>query len=130
MIVTVEEVARFVSRALGFGLYPPYTAMGIERDGRIVAGVLFNCFEGADVHVTIAGTGWTPGFVRAVGAYVYDQMGCERMTCTTEQAEVVDYALRLGGQVEGRLRNHFGKGRDGIVIGILRDEFLSVKKPR
>jgi RimJ/RimL family protein N-acetyltransferase len=125
--VAGDEVARFVSQELGFGLFPPYTAMGIERDGKIVAGVLFNCFEGADVHVSIAGHGWTRGFIEAVGGYVFGTLGCERMTCTTEKPDVVDYAKRLGGQVEGCLRNHFGRGRDGIIIGILRDEFLSGK---
>lgn len=123
MIVTDERVAHFVSERLGFGLCPPWTAIGIEREGEIVAGVLFNHFEGADVHVTLAGKGWTRAFIRAVGTYVYDILGCERMTAITNCNEVANFAQRLGGQIEGRLRSHFGSGKDAIVAGILREEW-------
>lgn len=123
MIVADDRVARFVADGLDFPLCPPYTAMGIERDGGIVAGVLFNCFEGADVHITTYGKGWTPSFMRAVGEYVFGILGCERMTATTESHCVVRLACKLGGLVEGCMRNHFGKGRDGVIVGVLKDEY-------
>lgn len=123
MIVAGERVARFVSERCGIAVCPPFTTLGIEREGTIAAGVIFSCFEGHDVHITAAGEGWTPGFIRAVGAYVYDQLGCIRMTVTTEQDAVVKLACKAGGQVEGCLRDHFGGGRDGWVVGILRSEW-------
>lgn len=123
MIVTDDRVAHFVAHNLGVSPCPPYTAMGIEKDGTITAGVLFNCFEGANVHITACGTGWTLGFMRAVGDYVYRQLGCERMTMTTEQPHVALLALKLGGVIEGRMRNHFGKDRHAMLIGILREEY-------
>lgn len=123
MIVVDERVARFVSARIGKGFSPPYTAMGIERDGEIVAGAIFNGFEHPDLHVSIAGSGWTRQFIREVGRFVYDFLGYERMTVTTEQPKVAEYARRLGGEVEGRLRNHFGKGRDGIIVGILKEDW-------
>lgn len=126
MIATDERVARFVSERLSFNPCPPYTVMGVERDGEIVGGVLFNCFEGADVHVTAAGSGWTKGFLIAVGDYAFGQLGCERMTITTEHESVARLAGRLGGKREGLLRSHFGKGRDGIIIGVLCDEYLYI----
>jgi RimJ/RimL family protein N-acetyltransferase len=123
MIVTDDRVAKFVSDAIGKGLVPPFTCMGIERDGKIIAGVIFNVFEGCDVHVTVAGRGWTRGFFAEVGQYVFGQLKCERMTALTEQERVVNIALRLGGQIEGRLRNHFGRGRDAVIIGILKEDY-------
>lgn len=123
MIVADERVARFVSEEVGFGLCPPYSVIGIEKDGMIVAGVLINQFEGHDCHITVAGKGWTRGFIETVGQYVFEQLGCIRVTLTTEQPLVVSLAVRLGGQVEGCLRNHFGPGRNGTIIGILREEF-------
>lgn len=123
MIVSGEEVARFVSESLGMAFCPPYSTMGTERGGKIVNGVLFNHFEGADIHVSIAGRGWGKGFIREVGRYVFEQLDCERMTVVTEQPKICEIAKRLGGEVEGRLRNHFGYGRDGVVIGILRSDF-------
>lgn len=123
MIVADERCARFVSERLGFALCPPFTAMGIERDGEIIGGVVFNHFEGADLHVSVAGNGWTRAFLRAIGAYVFDQLGCERMTTITSDETVASFAERLGGQYEGTLRNHFGPGKNGFVSGILREEW-------
>lgn len=123
MIVADERVARFVSEQLGFGLCPPYSCAGIERDGEIVGGVIFNGFEGCAINVTVAGSGWTRGFLHQVGHYVFSQLGCERITAVTECENVVRLTKRLGGQIEGRMRAHFGAGRDGIVLGILREEY-------
>lgn len=123
MIVTDDRVAIFIAKRLGFSPCPPFTVMGIERDDQIVAGCLFNQFEGAGVHVTAAGKGWTLPFMRALGDYVYNQLGCERMSLTTEHEAVAKYAERLGGKREGVMRSHFGKGRDAIIIGVLREEY-------
>lgn len=124
MIVADDRVARFVSDRLNFTLCPPFTTMGIERDGEIIGGVLFNQFEGADVHFTAAGKGWTRGFYRAVGDYVFRTLGCERMTATTASEKVAQLAEKLGGKREGLLRSHFGPGKDAIIVGILRHEYL------
>lgn len=124
MIVTDERAERFISAALGFNPCPPFTVMGIERDGAITGACLFNQFEGANVHVSAAGKGWTLPFMRALGEYVYRQLGCERVTLTTESEAVARYAERLGGKREGVMRSHYGPGRDAIIIGVLRGEYL------
>jgi RimJ/RimL family protein N-acetyltransferase len=124
MIVTDERVAAFIGRELGFGVYPPWTAMGIERDGEIIGGVLFNCFENnRDVQATVAGKGFGKDFLTAVGDYIFSQLGYARITVKTEQTSVVRLAERLGGKIEGTLRSHFGEGRDGIIVGILKEEY-------
>lgn len=123
MIATDDRVARFVSDRLGYALCPPFTCIGIEQDGEIVAGCVFNHFEGHDVHVTIAGAGWTRGFIGVVGDYVFNQLQCARMTAITRDEKVIEYARRLGGKVEGVLREHFGSDGDGTVVGILKREF-------
>lgn len=111
MIVTDARVCAFIAERLKMPLCPPYTFIGWERDGEVTGAALFNCFEGEDVHVSVAGSGWTRGFIRAVGDYVYRQLGCERMTVTTESEDVARYAVRLGAVREGLLRSHFGGGR-------------------
>lgn len=125
MIVTDERVARFVGERCKTIIYPPFTCMGIERDGEVVAGVIFNCFTGCDVEMTVAGDAkaFTRRFYRAVKYYVFTQMGCLRISATTESKPVVELAKRLGAQTEGCKRNHFGIGRDGIVLGILKEEW-------
>lgn len=121
--MTDDRVAGFVGAQVGSVIVPPYTAMGIERDGKIVAGVIFNHYTGTDVHVTIAGASWTPHVLREVGRYVFGTLGCLRMTAITEQPHVIRIAARLGFQKEGRLRNHFGPDRPGMVLGLIREDW-------
>lgn len=121
--VADERVTAFVSDRCGVAFCPPYTSLGIEKDGAIIAGVILNVFEGADVHMSVAGSGWTRGFLADFGNYVFDQLRCERVTAITEQPKVVRLAERLGGQVEGLMRNHFGAGRDAYIVGILKSEY-------
>lgn len=97
--------------------------MGLERAGDIVSGVVFNCFTRMDIHCTIAGPIWTKTFLREVGNYVFSQLKCERITVITHQTRVESIAARLGGRREGILRNYFGPGLDGILIGILKAEY-------
>ena len=123
MIVTDDRVARFVGERVNAIIYPPFTCMGIERDGSIVAGAVFNCFTKHDIEVTVAGHGWTKGFLKAVGEYVFRQLGCVRMQVTTEQEAIARVSERMGGKREGLLRDKFGTGRNGIVLGILKSEY-------
>lgn len=97
--------------------------MGLEKDGEIVTGVVFNCFTGNNVEITVAGSVWTKGLLKEVGRYVFDQMRCDRMTITTDQQSVVSLALRMGGQVEGNMRDFYGKGRNASVVGILANDY-------
>ena len=81
--------------------------------------VIYLDFDGQ----TVAGTSWTKGFLAEVGHYVFSKLNCQRITVITEQPKVVRIAERLGGNVEGLLRNQFGEGRDGYIVGILRNEW-------
>lgn len=123
MIVTDNRVAAFVSERLETQFIPPFTCIGIEKDGEIIAGVVLNVFEGPDCHMSAAGRGWTKGFLADFGNYIFGQLQCERVTAITEQPEVVRLAERLGGQVEGLMRSHFGAGRDAYIVGILKSEY-------
>lgn len=125
MIVTDGRVAQFVGSQVDRVIVPPFTAMGIEQDGQIVAGVVFNCFDQFDVCVTVAGDRgcFTRKFIKAVGEYVFGQLGCLRMSIVTEQDHVIEISHRLGAQTEGHKRNHFGQDRDATLLGILREDW-------
>jgi hypothetical protein len=123
LIVTGETVAKFVGERCNTIIYPPFTTMGIERNGEITAGVVFNCYTGHDIAVTVAGGPFNRAFIAAVGKYVFEQIGCLRMSITTENPKVIEIAKRLGAQTEGLKRNHFGKGRDATILGILREDW-------
>lgn len=123
MIVADNRVVQFAEKALGRPMVPPLTCMGIEKDGEIIAAAIFNGYTRTDISLTAVGKGWTREFLREMGRYVYGSLGCLRMTAITEQPEVVALSARLGGKVEGTLRNYFGPGRDGALIGILKEEY-------
>lgn len=123
MIVTDDRIAAFVAKTCGVVINPPYTLMGIEHGGQIIAGCVFNHWTGFDIHMTAAGRGWTKGFLADVGAYLFDQLRVRRVTVITEQPKVVRLTERLGGQVEGLMREHFGPGRDAFVLGILAKDW-------
>lgn len=124
MIVTDDRVARFVGKNIETIIYPPFTCMGIERDDEIIAGAVFNCFTGPCIEVTVAGSGWDRSFFKAIGVYVFDQLKCCRIQVTTESENTARLAERMGCQREGVLRDKFGAGRDGIVLGALKREYL------
>jgi hypothetical protein len=122
-IIEGDAVAKFVGERVNSVICPPFVAIGTEIDGQIVNGTVFNVFEPPDVHVTVAGERFTKGYLSEIGAYAFGKLKCRRMTAITSQPKIVRIAERLGGQVEGCLRQHFPDGRDAFVIGILKSEY-------
>ena len=122
-IVWDSRVADFVGGEIGVVFSPPLTCLGLESDGNIIGGFVLNSFEGKDIHVSAAGKSATRGILVELGHYVYTVLGCERMTILTESPKVVRLSERLGGVIEGLLRNHFGSGRDAFLVGILKADF-------
>lgn len=125
MIVTGSEVAEFVTILTGQRFVPPFVAIGREVDGQIVAGIVFNCWTGFDIELSVAALpgGLSRALLRRAATYVFREAGCIRASFTTESQEVVDLALRLGAQTEGRKRHLYGPGRDGVILGILREDW-------
>lgn len=125
MIVTDNRVALYVGHRNGQVVIPPFTAMGVERHGDIVAGAIFRNFIGPDCDVLVVGNvdAFSPTFVRSIGRYVFGQLGCCRLSMTTDQPRVVELALRLGAKVEGLKRDGFGPGRDATLLGVLRSDW-------
>ncbi len=125
-IVSDARVIEYVNAKVGTILRPPLTALGLDIDGEIVAGVVFNDFNGFNVEVTVAGDrkAFTRAFIRRVGQYVFEELDCLRMSITTGSQDVAALAIRLGAQTaEGRKKNLYGAGRDGIILGILRENW-------
>jgi len=126
VIVTGDRVAEFVTQKIGIGaFYGPHQAIGLERDGRIVAGGVFYFYSGNDFHLAIASERGclSRDILKAWGKYCVETSGCARVTVVTEQPLVISMAVRLGGQIEGVLRNFFGPGRNGTLIGILKEHW-------
>jgi RimJ/RimL family protein N-acetyltransferase len=122
IFVSDQRIADYVCARTGIVLSGSYSTLGIISDDEVVGGIVFNCFTGKDIHVTLAGKVFSRAFLRRAAVYVFDELGCFRASMTTEQPKVVEIALRLGAKIEGKKRDHFGKGRDGVMLGLLKDE--------
>lgn len=118
-----QKVVDFVYAAFNRKPVPPYVGLGTEIDGELVNGCVLNIWTGFDAHVTIAGKKWSKGLLAVIHHYAFQNLGCVRLTVITEQTSIVRYAERLGGEVEGLLRNQFGPGRDGVLVGILKEDW-------
>jgi hypothetical protein len=125
MLVSDDRVAQFVAAQVGGVFEQPYTCLGIEQDGKIVVGIVFNCWTGTDIEITAASvSGYLPRrLLRRAADYVFRELGCIRLSFTTENPAVIEMVKRLNAQLEGRKRHLFGPGRDGVILGILREEW-------
>jgi|694.fasta_scaffold12049_12 hypothetical protein len=124
-IIEGAPVAEFVSNRLGVKIVPPYGALGVEENGKILGGVIFNNWSGADVDVSVAGMprAWTRAFLKRLAHYAWVELGVLRVTFLTEQESVVTLAKRLGAKIEGIKRNSFGAGRNGTLLGLLKEDW-------
>jgi len=120
------RVAKWVGERARVQEFGPCTAIGIARDGRLVAGVVYNRYSGPNVEASIASDWpgwWTRGNLFALFWYPFGQLGCRRITAVTRAGN--DRAQRMlakmGFKAEGRCRHAFWDD-DGIVYGMLAEE--------
>lgn len=123
-----QEVATWVQKHAPHAEkgFRDYVAIGIERDGEIVAGCVYNEFRGHSMHVSIASS--TPRWatrttLHALFAYPFRQAGVKRLTAYTGKTmtDVRQFLERLGFVEEGCVRQGFADD-DCVIYGMLRDE--------
>jgi RimJ/RimL family protein N-acetyltransferase len=99
-----ERVTAWVAAQCGDDPPPPTAAIGYERDGELVAGVFFDGCSDNNVFCHIATTGLLPWeLLRAAMAYVYRQLGFERMTLMVrdDNEKCISLCNKLGAELEG-----------------------------
>lgn len=108
-----------------------YEAIGIVRDGRLIAGLLYTNWipcrgGGGNVHMWAVGEpGWmSKRSIAWMFAYPFLQLGCHRMTVTIDKRNRVARRIteKLGFKLEGVIREGLGPGKDMTVYGLLRSE--------
>lgn len=104
-----------------------YSAIGLERDGQILAAVIYNHYTGPNVMTSIAGAPgrrWlTRDYLRAIFRYPFVQLEVRRITAlvATRNAESRRFVEHLGFTIEGLMR-HAEVDDDLMVYGMLRQE--------
>ncbi len=123
-----DEVTRWVAeRADEPTGWFNHQAMGSVRDGRIIAGVVFDRYTGVDIMMHYAAESGSlagkPDFISGVFRYPFVQLECRRVTAMVawknhKSRKVVRH---LGFKEEGVLRD--AKPDDDLVVyGMLREE--------
>jgi RimJ/RimL family protein N-acetyltransferase len=123
-----ERVMRFVAERVGEKELFNYTAIGLEKDGELVAGVLYECYTGISVHTHIASDGsrhWlTPAYLSSIFRYPFLQIRCSRITANVraDNCDSRRFVQHLGFMQEGIMREGCADGSDLIIYGMLKRE--------
>jgi len=111
-----------------------YNALGLVRGGVLVAGVIYNAYEGANVNMHIGaedGSRWlTKDFLFAAFEYPFNERGRKRVSAFMKSMNkrAIDLATNLGFEYEGRLPNYYWND-DAVMYGLVKEKcrFLNRK---
>jgi RimJ/RimL family protein N-acetyltransferase len=111
------------------------TSIGLTENGVLIAGVVFNLYNGPSVCIHVAaepGKRWmTRDFLFRTFAYPFIQLKCNRITglVRVDNLEAQKFDEHLGFKKEGLLRKAATDGTDMILYGMLREEcrWLEIK---
>ena len=127
IVYDAERIGPWVcSRAGGSWVAGRGTAIGLERDGELIAGVLYEDYNGANVLMHVAaepGRRWlNREYLHKCFAYPFGQLECKRVTgvVPSNNLEALRFDLHLGFEVEAVLTGAH-PGGDLIVLRMLRE---------
>ena len=127
MISTNSDlIGAWVAKKIGFDWFEGRaTAIGRIKNGEIVAGVVYEDYNGANVMCHIAGSGnWASReFLSIIFDYPFNQLQCKRITAVVVQSNEKSRRLveHLGFEVEANLRDAHPDG-DLIVYRMTADK--------
>lgn len=126
-----DEVCAWVAARLPLKFTPeefgPCATIGMaDKNGKLVAGCVYNKYTGWDMHVTFASITprWTlPQNVTPLFHYPFVQRACTRLTLIigANNVNAIRTNLRLGFEVEGRHPRAYDGVVDAISLGMLRE---------
>lgn len=127
LTVDFERIAKFVQARVPVPLAQGMRAIGLERDGQVVAGALFEGYNGRNVWIHLAGEGrnWlTRQFIHACMRYVWVTLGCARISChvVAGNAASVRFVERFGWRREAVLDGAAADGGDVLIYAMTKEE--------
>ena len=119
------RVLRFMQQYIPLAACSNMTAIGLERNGELVAGVIYEGFNGCNVwmHVAIPGR-ITPSFLRYAFHYPFVELGCTQVTGYVEasNSRARRFDEHLGFKPEAVLRGAASDGGDVILYRMTRED--------
>lgn len=120
------RVMRFVADRTGEDAYERCAGIGLEEDGELLAGVLFQNHCGPNILMHVASDGtrkWmTPAYLCASFRYPFEQLGVRRITglVRADNIDAQRFDEHLGFVREGVMREGASDGADMFVYGLLK----------
>jgi len=121
-----DIIVPFVAARIGQTPFTNCASMGLVEDGKIIAGVVYDCYTGANcnIHVgAVPGRRWmTREFLYAVFDYPFRQLDLKRITGPVERSnhEALRFDRHLGFQLEGVMKDAAPSG-DILLLVLWRD---------
>lgn len=121
------RVLDFVRQFTPVNMVAGMQALGLERDGELVAGVIYEGYNGHNVWMHVAavpGKRWmNKAYLRAAFAYPFLQLGCSRVSGYVEawNMEARQFDEHLGFQQEAVLSGAASDGGD-VILYVMRRE--------
>lgn len=119
-----SRVLAFVQKYVPLAFVSNMTAVGLERDGELIAGVIYEGFNGHNVwmHCAIPGR-MTREFLHYCFQYPFLELGCKRVSAYVEasNAKARRFDEHLGFKPEARLRGAASDGGDVILYAMTRE---------
>lgn len=133
-IVQGEAIVRWVAGQTNeFGSFGAATGIGLLKDLRIEAGVVFNEYNGVNINMHVACVPhafWTRDFLWAIFDYAFNTARVKRVTGLIGEGNARSraFAEKIGGTLEARLAHAHPTG-DLLIYRLTRPEcrWLSVR---
>ena len=122
------RVFEFVNRYVPLDPVGGTKCLGLERDGELIAGVLYEGFNGRNVWMHVAakpGEQWmTKSYLRYCFHYPFNEMGVDRVSGYVHEDNLAARRLdeHLGFELETRLRGAAPNGGDVLLYVMWRDK--------
>lgn len=121
-----------MKRGEGYGLS---AGIGMEKDGDLIAGVVYNEYNHVNInmHVAAVGANWmTREYLWMCFDYPFNQLKVKRISAfiEDENEDAIGFDEHLGFQYETRMKDAYVNG--DILIYVMRREdcrFLDIKRP-
>lgn len=102
--------------------------IGFAHHDQLIAVVAFHDYRPPDVHFSVAATSprWaTRANLDALWRYAFEFLKCGRVTAVTNKSNKRARSIleRVGFRLEGVMRHQRPNGEDGMLYGILKEEY-------
>lgn len=136
MIICNQDarVSAFVSQQIGVEEWSNCRSIGLEKNGELVAGIVYDYYTGTNIcmHIAAKGKRWmTKEFLWFMFYYPFVQLGVNRLTGIIPESnkESVRFAQGLhGAKLEARLKDAHPDG-DMLIFVMFKDDckYLRIK---